>query len=806
MVKKDKKDKDDEDIEFEDFFMGESNIPEERITDSEIILGKDDFPEKDDANTILEDFFMGESNIPEEKITNSEIILGKGIPPEEENTQEEYYEEEYYEEEYMPEENGIVNEFNSPLIKIKNSEVTIGKDNALKEESDQQDNYDDELEIKFKKYITGETDMPLDLEGLINIEEKKVLSVNMTEFIPEVFCSILIDKIKEKININNDDFDKFVLYVDINNINANPILQNLFQKKSILELLQQANVKINTTTLTQAERCVQTIGLALLKCNDYDGLFKELSELTGLTHSTIWSQIKKYIPILEILNPNINIEKWLPRSKDISYGLLKKKVEALSKAMTGSVGVLVKPKDEKEWKLMIENVERKSQILIIVKCNRCGDELNSRYNYIDRGRWNCNCTKVLYESESTYDFNRLKEEIEELGREITGIKGTLLKPKNEKEYIEMRIEQNKSPTQLEVKVRCNKCGKVWEPTVTSLIHHKNWCGRCTDSRVYSFDDTVELVKFVTLNVTGVEGVLKKPKNQKQFKELCNMYYPSQVPLVIECGNCGNELNYITQYLKAGFFPCPCINLKYETILSWYFYKMIGIRFNHTSLSNVIPTYSGRLEYDGFNKLLVESNCINLDGYEVFLESNYIIQESNLPLLAEISVLRSFKYSQHEINSFMEDYKNNIFEEGDKISIDLSFGYLELIYNNNKINLYRTQLYKGKYSLSIKDIFKIAFEFNGRQHYEFPNAFHKKIKEFLEQVINDLLKKKLSIENNIFLIIFPYWISLKMDNPQKIQGYITKTFYSKIGLDLSFLPQYDHNNPDFGQYRLDHFKS
>jgi len=367
----------------------------------------------------------------------------------------------------------------------------------------------------------------------------------------------------------------------------------------------------------------------------------------------------------------------------------------------------------------------------------------------------------------------------------------------------MRIEQSKSPTQLEVKVRCNKCGKEWEPTVTSLIHHKNWCGRCTDSRVYSFDDTVELVKFITLNVTGVEGILKKPKNQKQFKELCKIYYPSQVPLIIECGNCGNELNYITQYLKAGFFPCPCINLKYETILSWYFYKMIGIRFNHTSLSNVIPTYSGRLEYDGFNKLLVENNSINLDGYEVFLESNYIIQESNHPFLAEISVSRSFNYSQHE--SFIEGYKNNIFEEGDKISIDLSFGYLELIYNNDKIILYRSQLYENGYSLSIMDIFKIAFEFNGRQHYEFPNAFHKKIKEFLKQIINDLLKKKLSIENNIFLIIFPYWINLKMDNPNIIQGYITKAFYSKLGIDLSFLPQYDHNNPDFGQYRLDHFE-
>jgi len=147
--------------------------------------------------------------------------------------------------------------------------------------------------------------------------------------------------------------------------------------------------------------------------------------------------------------------------------------------------------------------------------------------------------------------------------------------------------------------------------------------------------------------------------------------------------------------------------------------MIGIRFNHTSLSSIIPEYSGRLEYDGYNKLLVDDNYINIEGHKVFLEPYYDIYESNNPLIAEISVSRSFKYSRHEINTFIEDLKNNIFKERDKISVDLSYGYLDFIYKNNKINLFNSQLYDGKYSLSIKDIFKIAFEFNGRQHYEFP---------------------------------------------------------------------------------------
>jgi len=645
----------------------------------------------------------------------------------------------------------------------------------------------------------------LSRDRLIIQEDKKVFTVNMTRFIPEVFCSILVDSIKERIKINNNDFDKYIIYVNNSNINVNLILQNLFQKDTILDLLQQANIRKNSLILTQAERCVQIISFALLKCDNYDTFLKELKDLTNLSHATIWSQIKKYIPLLKILNPDTNTEKWLPRSKELDYDLLKEKVENLSKLMTGTTGTLIKPEDEEEWETMTHQTKRKSQVPIIVKCNKCGSNLDSRYNYINRGRWKCNCTKSLYESELTYDYNRFKEEIEELGKALTGVRGTLLTPQDEEEYIEMRLSQDKSPTQLKISVRCNKCGKEWNPIASSIIHRKNWCGRCTDSRVYSYEDIIELVRVVSLNVIGVEGKLKKPKSQEAFNKLSNSYIPSLIPLVIKCGNCGNELNYVTQYLKAGFFPCTCINLKYETILSWYFYKMFGMRFNHTSLSSIIYGYSGRLEYDGYNDLLVDNNYIEIEGHKIFLEPNYIIYISNNPLITEVSVSKSFKYSQHEINTFIEDFENKIFGEKDKISVDLSYGSLDFIYKNNKIYLFNFQLYDGEYLLSIKDIFKIAYEFNGRQHYEYPNAFHKKFMEFLEQTINDLLKKKLSIDNNVFLIIFPYWISLKMDNPKKIQDFINEQFLEKLHIALSFLPQYNHITPEYGQYRIDHFR-
>jgi len=53
------------------------------------------------------------------------------------------------------------------------------------------------------------------------------------------------------------------------------------------------------------------------------------------------------------------------------------------------------------------------------------------------------------------------------------------------------------------------------------------------------------------------------------------------------------------------------------------------------------------------------------------------------------------------------------------------------------------------------ILKIAFEYNGKQHYEFPNGFHKTKEEFIEQVRKDIYKRQIAAEQGIYLITIPY---------------------------------------------------
>lgn len=65
-----------------------------------------------------------------------------------------------------------------------------------------------------------------------------------------------------------------------------------------------------------------------------------------------------------------------------------------------------------------------------------------------------------------------------------------------------------------------------------------------------------------------------------------------------------------------------------------------------------------------------------------------------------------------------------------------------------------------------DELKLAVEYNGEQHYKWPNWFHKSYDEFIRQVRRDRLKSELCELHGIYLIIVPYNVPL-----MKIQDFI-----------------------------------
>ena len=66
--------------------------------------------------------------------------------------------------------------------------------------------------------------------------------------------------------------------------------------------------------------------------------------------------------------------------------------------------------------------------------------------------------------------------------------------------------------------------------------------------------------------------------------------------------------------------------------------------------------------------------------------------------------------------------------------------------------------------------KLAFEYNGIQHYVYPNRFHKTVKEFEDQVRRDVFKKDACSLSGIYLIVIPYNIPYT-DIPKYIEYYL-----------------------------------
>lgn len=100
--------------------------------------------------------------------------------------------------------------------------------------------------------------------------------------------------------------------------------------------------------------------------------------------------------------------------------------------------------------------------------------------------------------------------------------------------------------------------------------------------------------------------------------------------------------------------------------------------------------------------------------------------------------------------------------------------------------------------------KLAFEFNGIQHDEFSNFFHKTYQDFLEQQRYDNEKKELCEDSGIILIVFPQKIDMKMNHPVIIQGFILDEFGRNTDYRLTKIRQYNHLIEWYDLKDLDNF--
>jgi len=70
-----------------------------------------------------------------------------------------------------------------------------------------------------------------------------------------VFCRFLIDYIKEKIGVSNNDFDTYIEIIKEKNLNIDKIIEDVVSDNIIKILLQKSNISNISLNFLQAKRC-----------------------------------------------------------------------------------------------------------------------------------------------------------------------------------------------------------------------------------------------------------------------------------------------------------------------------------------------------------------------------------------------------------------------------------------------------------------------------------------------------------------------------------------------------------------------
>lgn len=122
-------------------------------------------------------------------------------------------------------------------------------------------------------------------------------------------------------------------------------------------------------------------------------------------------------------------------------------------------------------------------------------------------------------------------------------------------------------------------------------------------------------------------------------------------------------------------------------------------------------------------------------------------------MSSITILKRFGTEENFCNIIGINLNKKVYTN-EKITIDI----VSTILNEKPILQYRTFSVKNIKTMPIDAYFKnhnIALEYNGRQHYEYVQVFHKNIENFKKQKYRDSLKYKKIIESGMKLLIIKH---------------------------------------------------
>jgi len=309
---------------------------------------------------------------------------------------------------------------------------------------------------------------------------------------------------------------------------------------------------------------------------------------------------------------------------------------------------------------------------------------------------------------------------------------------------------------------CGKCGKTWEAHPNGIVYQQNWCTKCSGRETWSYDQMIALGKVRGLEKTGVEG-----KFLTTIESYENQKLPDRSKYNWKCGKCETEFEASANTVKRGSWCRVC---------------------QYDKLSKIF-----REPYENIPKLAEKIGKIKTGYPGEFLADRQYYDSVSMPSHHKFS-WRCGKCEsefQMDIDHVKRPQWCPTCTEGE--SERICRGYFERIFNApfpkikpewlvNPETHHRLEL--DGYNENIK----IAFEFNGPQHYMYYPKFHKHFDDFIKQQEKDYFRQITCEENGVTLISVPYTLDYG-----EFQNFIKNEYERLTGKDLGDIPTYDWRN-------------
>ena len=379
------------------------------------------------------------------------------------------------------------------------------------------------------------------------------------------------------------------------------------------------------------------------------------------------------------------------------------------------------------------------------------------------------------------DYQEIKNFIESLD---------LILITNETQFYSNKIKDNTSPSQTEIIIKCPNNHK-WKTTYGN-VYSKKRCGVCNRPMMKSFDDIKD---FIELKGGKLLTSKKEYNDLRKYK----ITIPTKTKVDVKCKN-GHIWKTTYDRIKSNHWCPECKGLKSLD------YKIIK-RFIE-SKGGILNTSREQFE----TLRTSESTRPSITRLNVQCQKGHIWsttydrlnnQKSWCPKCADGKYEKICRWYLNKILSYITSERIEFIKvqikNVMKLPTNIPKKFSEISFEKMHFDGFSTIHINRK-------VFKIAFEYNGPQHYIFPNHIYKDTskgkKRFLRQQLVDEFKKWLAKEVDLVYIIFPYYIDKEMQHPFKIQNYLKKEISSKIKLDLRNIPQFDHFNRDFYKFITD----